>query len=101
MLTPLPSNNFAEVLCALAGDGIRELRAKLGVTRAAETDEEGVLISVKQNLTAKQLEEEPGQYGRLLRLHVGSFRDFIPGTSTSDGQFQGSDLNLGKSQGMR
>lgn len=41
MLTPLPSNNFAEVLRTLAGDGIRELRAKLGVPRAAETDGEG------------------------------------------------------------
>lgn len=45
-------------------------------------------ISVKQNSTAKQCEEELGQYERLLRLHAWSFRDFMTGTSTSDGKFQ-------------
>lgn len=90
-LTPLPSNfahhaHVKKVFHTVAGDGIRGLRATFGVAEDAETEEEEVLIAVKQNLTSKQCEEEPGQYGRLSRSYAGSFRGFEIATA-SHGNF--------------
>lgn len=89
----------------MAGDGIRGLRATLDVAEDAETEEEEeeeeALMTAKQNLTSKQRGEEPGQYGRLLRLYAGSFRGFETITSSpTDGSSKGkeSESNSEKSQ---
>lgn len=86
----------------MAGDGIRGLRATLDVAEDAETEQEEALMAAKQNLTSKQLEEEPGQYGRLLRLYAGSFRGFESLTtspSDSNSKDKEIDSSLEKSQG--
>ncbi|KAF8427366.1 hypothetical protein EV426DRAFT_714946 [Tirmania nivea] len=79
-LTPLPSNfahhdHVKRIFRSVAGDGIRGLRSTKDVPEDAAEEEEAAM-AVEQNLTAKQKEEEPGQYGRLLRLYAGSFRGF-------------------------
>lgn len=76
-----------KIFRTVAAEGIRGLRATLDVPEDAETEEEEAALAVKQNLTAKQREEEPGQYGRLLRLYAGSFRGFevIEEKSTGNG----------------
>ena len=64
-----------KIFRSVAGDGIRGLRSTKDVPEDAAEEEEAAM-AVQQNLTAKQREEEPGQYGRLLRLYAGTFRGF-------------------------
>lgn len=64
-----------KIFRSIAGDGIRGLRSTKDVPEDAEEEEE-VARFIEQELTAKQREEEPGQYGRLLRLYAGTFRGF-------------------------
>ncbi|KAF8457216.1 hypothetical protein BGX38DRAFT_1159847 [Terfezia claveryi] len=79
-LTPLPSNfahhdHVKKIFRSIACDGIRGLRSTKDVAEDAEEEEEVAMV-MEQNLIAKQKEEEPGQYGRLLRLYAGTFRGF-------------------------
>jgi len=75
-----------KIFRSVAGDGIRGLRSTRDVPEDAVEEEEAAM-AVEQNLTAKQKEDEPGQYGRLLRLYAGTFRGFnvIEEPSRGDG----------------
>ena len=50
------------------------LRASIDVPEEASTAQEEDELASGQNLTPEQREEEPGQYGRYLRLYAGDFR---------------------------
>ena len=80
-----------KIFRSVAGDGIRGLRATKDVPEDA-ADEEEAAMAAQQNLTAKQEEEEPGQYGRLLRLYAGTFRGF----NTIEEQSRENGVDAGK-----
>lgn len=75
-----------KIFRSVAGDGIRGLRSTKDVPEDSAEEEEAAM-AMEQNLTTKQKEEEPGQYGRLLRLYAGTFRGFnvIEEPSRGDG----------------
>ena len=77
----------------VAGDGIRGLRSTKDVPEDAAEEEE-TAMTAQQNLTATQEEEEPGQYGRLLRLYAGTFRGF----NTIEEQSREKGIDVGKGE---
>ncbi|KAI5797381.1 hypothetical protein DFH27DRAFT_653857 [Peziza echinospora] len=80
-LTPLPSSfphhlHVQKTFRTVAAEGIRGLRATIDVPEQAETEEEEENLDRKEGLSERQRREEPGQYGRLLRLYAGGWRGF-------------------------